>query len=332
MNKRDPRGVPALLGVAVFALGIVSAHAENAGNYPSRPIKMVVPFAAGGASDFAARMIQPGMSEKLGQQIIIENKGGGAGNIGMEYAARSAPDGYTIYLGNVGTIAINPWLFDTLTVKPLKDFIPITLVADTPDILIANPNFPPNNITEFVDYVKKQPGKIAFASPGSGSLNRLEMEVFRRDAGLDMVHVPYRGGAAPAVNDILGGHVQVMFVTLSSALSNVKGGMLKAFAVTTKERVPSTPDVPTLCELVWKNGISSSWQGLFIPAGTPQPIMDKLYAAALHAMSDPKVRDRMIEGGVFPVTSKSPDEFRNYIEAETARWGQVVKETGAKPD
>jgi tripartite-type tricarboxylate transporter receptor subunit TctC len=322
--------------LALFGAGISFAMTAIAGaqgtNYPTQPIRMVVPFAPGGASDFAARLIQPGMSAFLGQQIVIENRAGAAGNIGMEVAARAAPDGYTVYLGNVGTVAVNPSLFDTLAIKPLKDFIPITLVADTPGILIAGPNFPPNNLKEMIDYVKARQGKINFASPGSGSLNRLEMEVFRRDAGLDMTHVPYKGGAGPAVNDLLGGHVEVMFVTISSALSNVKAGKLKAYAVTTRERVPSAPELPTMLELGWTNSVSSSWQGLFVPAGTPRPIVDKLYAAALHAMQDQSVRDRMIQGGVFPVTSKSPEEFRGYIEAETAKWGQVVKETGARPD
>jgi tripartite-type tricarboxylate transporter receptor subunit TctC len=322
--------------LALFGAGAGLAMTATAGaqgtNYPTQPIHMIVPFAPGGASDFAARLIQPGMSAFLGQQIVIENRAGGAGNIGMEVAARAAPDGYTVYLGNVGTVAINPSLFDTLSVKPQRDFIPITLVADTPGILIAGPNFPPNTLKELIDYVKARQGKINFASPGSGSLNRLEMEVFRRDAGLDMMHVPFKGGAAPAVNDILGGHVEVMFVTISSALSNVKAGKLKAYAVTTKERVLSAPEVPTMLELGWKNSVSSSWQGLFVPTGTPRPIVDKLYAAALHAMKDQSVRDRMIEGGVFPITSQTPEEFRSYIEAETTKWGQVVKETGARPD
>ncbi|MDQ4060448.1 MAG: tripartite tricarboxylate transporter substrate-binding protein, partial [Pseudomonadota bacterium] len=202
----------------------------------------------------------------------------------------------------------------------------------TPGIMVANPKFPPNSVKELIDYAKARPGKVNFASPGSGSLNRLEMEVFRKDAGLDMTHVPYKGGAGPAVADVIGGHVELMFVTISSAINHVKDGRLKALAVTTKERVPSLPNVPTMLELGFPNNVSSSWQGVLVPAGTPRPIVDKLHAAVLHAMSDAKVRERMTEAGVFPVTSKSPEEFKAYLAEESAKWGRVVKETGAKPD
>ena len=322
----------AVLGGAVLMAGLGAANAQGAGTYPSQPIRMIVPFAPGGASDFAARLLQPGMSQHLGQQIVVENRAGAAGNVGMDVAARAAPDGHTIFLGNVGTISINPSLFKDLTVKPEKDFAPVTLVAETPGLMIAHPKFPPNSVKELVDYVKKNPGKVNFASPGSGSLNRLEFEVFRKNAGLDMTHIPYKGGAGPATADIIGGHVEVMFVTISSAINHVKGGRLKALAVSTKERVPSLPDVPTMSELGFPDNVSSSWQGVLVPAGTPRPVIDKIHAAVLHAMSDAKVRERMTEAGVFPVTSKSPEEFKSYLDAEAAKWSRVVKETGAQPD
>jgi tripartite-type tricarboxylate transporter receptor subunit TctC len=315
--------------LAATLAGIATAAAQG---YPTQPIRMIVPFAPGGASDFAARLIQPGLQSFLGQPVIIENRAGAAGNIGMELAARAAPDGYTLFLGNVGTVAINPSLYGGLPVRPLRDFVPVSLVADTPGILVANPRFPPDDVAALVEYVKARPGRIAFASPGSGSLNRLEMEVFRRDAGLEMNHVPYKGGAAPAVNDVLGGHVDLMFVTISSALANVKGGQLKAFAVTTRERVATAPAIPTMLELGWKNSVSSSWQGVLLPAGTPRPIVERIHAAVMQAMQDPTVRERMGEGGVFPLTSASPEEFGAFIAAETARWAQVIRETGAGPD
>ena len=225
------------------------------------------------------------MTQFLGQQVVVENRAGAAGNVGMDVAARGAPDGYTIFLGNVGTISINPSLFADLTVKPEKDFIPVSIVADTPGILIANPKFPPNNAKELVDYAKANQGKVNFASPGSGSLNRLEMEVFRLNAGLDMNHVPYKGGAGPAVADIMGGHVELMFTTISSAIQHVKGGRLKALGVTTKERVPALPDVPTMLEQGFPANVSSSWQGVLVPAGTPRPIVDKLHAALVQAVA-----------------------------------------------
>jgi tripartite-type tricarboxylate transporter receptor subunit TctC len=306
--------------------------AEDPANYPSHAIRMVVPFAPGGASDFVARVLQPRLSALIGHQVVVENRAGAAGNIGMDAAARAQPDGYTIFLGNVGTISINPTLFRDLRVKPEKDFDPVSLVADTPGILIANMKFPPNTVKEFVDYAKQNPGKVNFASPGSGSLNRLEMELFRKNIGLDMVHIPFKGGAGPAVTDLLGGHVEVMFTTISSAISHVKAGKLKAYAVTTRERVPSLPDVPTMIEAGYSNHVTSSWQGILVPAKTPKAIIDKLYSAVTKAVEDPDIRSRMLEGGVLAVSSKSPEEFAAYILTESKRWGDAVKETGAQPD
>ena len=316
----------------VLAAGLAAGGAHAQAAYPSQPIRVVVPFAPGGASDFVARLIQPGMSQALGQQIVIENRAGAAGNVGMDVAARAAPDGYTLFLGNVGTISINPSLFPDITVRPEKDFIPVSIVADTPGILIANPKFPPNNAKELVDYVKARQGKINFASPGSGSLNRLEMEIFRLNAGLDMNHVPYKGGAGPAVTDVMGGHVELMFSTISSAIQHVKGGRLKALGVTTRERVPALPEVPTLLEQGFPANVSSSWQGVLVPAGTPRPVIDKVHAALVQALSDAKVKERMAEAGVIATTSTSPEEFKTYLEADAKKWGEVIKQTGAKPE
>ena len=330
--KSATRGVTAMLGAMAVAMIAGTSGAAAQSNYPTQPVRMIVPFAPGGASDFAARLIQPGMSQFLGQQVVVENRAGAAGNVGMDLAARAAPDGYTIYLGNVGTVSINPTLYSDLTVKPDKDFIGVSLVTETPGILIANAKFPPNSVKELVDYVKARPGKVNFASPGSGSLNRMEMEVFRTDAGLDMTHVPYKGGAGPAVADVIGGHVELMFVTISSAIQHIKSGRLKALAITTKERNPSLPDVPTMGELGWKNNVSSSWQGILVPNGTPRPVIDKLHAAILRAMSDEKVKERILAAGVLPTTSASPEEFKVYLDAEAKKWGAVVKAVGAQPD
>jgi tripartite-type tricarboxylate transporter receptor subunit TctC len=306
--------------------------AEDPAKWPSQPIRMIVPFAPGGASDFAARLFQPHLSEALGQQIVVENRAGAAGNVGMDVAARAAPDGYTIFLGNVGTISINPHMFSDLTVKPDKDFIPVSIVADTPGIMIANPSFPPNNAKEFVEYVKARPGKVNFASPGSGSLNRLEMETFARNAGLQMTHIPYKGGAGPAVADVMGGHVEVMFSTINSAINHVRAGRLKALGVTTKGRVPSLPDVASLTEQGFPSNVSSSWQGILVPAGTPEPIVQKLHAAIVKAGANPEVRKRMEEAGSIPGTSATPEEFKAYIATDSAKWAEVIKITGAKPE
>jgi tripartite-type tricarboxylate transporter receptor subunit TctC len=318
-------------------IGLVSAvpsagAGEDPAKYPSQPIRMVVPFSPGGASDFVARLLQPGMSKALGQQIVVENRPGAAGNIGMDVAARGAPDGYTIFLGNVGTISINKSLYQDLTVDPQKDFVGVTLIAETPGLMVAHPKFPPNNVEELVAYAKANPGKVNYASPGSGSLNSLEMELFRKNAGLDMTHIPYKGGAGPATADTVGGHVHMTLVTISSAVQQVKAGRLKALAVTTRERAPTLPDVPTMREQGFPDNVSASWQGLLVPSATPRAIIDRLHKAVLAAIADEKVRERMIDAGVFPVTSQSPEEFKDYLATDAAKWSRVIKETGAKPD
>jgi tripartite-type tricarboxylate transporter receptor subunit TctC len=322
--------VPAMLLAIVGVTSQRSAIGES--KYPNQPIRMIVPFAPAGASDFVGRIIQNEMSQFLGQPVVIENRAGAAGNIGMMEAARAAPDGYTIFLGNVGTLAINPSLFSDLKIRPETDFVAVSLVAETPDVLIANDTLPADSVKDLVAYVKSRPGQINFASPGSGSLNRLEMEVFRREAKLDMQHVPYKGGAAPAVMDVLAGHVEVMFTTLPSAIEQIRSHNLKALAVTTKERVPTLPDVPTLSELGYADGVSSSWQALAVPKDTPRPIIELLYQAAVHTLADPDVQHRFAEGGVLPLVSKSSEECSEFIAKETVRWAQVVKDTGASAD
>src|ERR1700688_4117411 len=320
------------LGGAVFLLFGGAAAAEDAGRYPERPVMMIVPFAPGGASDFVARMIQPGVSQILGQQIVVDNRVGAAGIVGTEAAARATADGYTVFLGNVGTISINPAVYSSMRVKPDKELVPVSICADTPSILIARPDFPANTVSELVSYVKANQGKVTFASPGSSTLNRLEMEVFKKDAGLDMVHVPYKGGAAPAVMDVFGGHVDLMFTTISSAMELVKEKRVKALAVTTKERIVNLPDIPTMYELGWKNLVTSSWQGVLVPTGTPQPIVEKLRAAIAKVLADPEIQARMRSSGVIAVASKSPEEFKAYMDTETAKWTKVIDENGLHPD
>jgi tripartite-type tricarboxylate transporter receptor subunit TctC len=320
------------LGSALLLLLGAAAFAEDAGNYPNRPVMMIVPFAPGGASDFVARMIQPGVSQILGQQIVIDNRAGAAGIIGTDAAARAAPDGYTAFLGNIGTISINPGVNANMRVKPDKDLAPVTICADTPSILITRPDFPANTVSELVAYVKANQGKVTFASPGSSTLNRLEMEVFKKDAGLDMVHVPYKGGAGPAVTDVLAGHVDLMFTTLSSAMEFVKAKSVKALAVTTRERMADLPDMPTMYELGWKNLVTSSWQGVLVPTGTPRPIVEKLRAAIAKVLADPEIQARMRRGGAIAVSSKSPDDFKAFMDGETAKWTKVIEASGVRAD
>jgi tripartite-type tricarboxylate transporter receptor subunit TctC len=309
------------------------ALARAAMRYPDRPVRVIVPFGPGGASDFVARILQPRLGEVLGQPLVIENRAGAAGNIGMEAAARSAPDGYTLFLGNVGTLAINPTVFSrALKVKPATDFAPVTLVADTPDILVVGPSLPVRTVKEFVAEAKAKPGALSYASPGSGSLNRLEMELLRQAEGLDMIHVPYTAGAGQAATDILGGAVAGGFITLSSALGHVQGGRMKGLAVTTARRIPALPDVPTMEESGYPGFVSGSWQGLLAPAGTPPEIIERLHAVTAEALRHPDVVRRYATGGVEPVSSRTPDEFADFMAREARRWGEVAERSGAAAD
>jgi tripartite-type tricarboxylate transporter receptor subunit TctC len=330
--QRTGNAITTALGGALLLLLGALASAQDAGTYPNRPVIMIVPFAPGGASDFVARTIQTGVGQILGQQIVVDNRPGAAGIIGTEVAARAAPDGYTTFLGNIGTLSINPGVYSNMRIKPEQDLAPVSMCADTPSILITRQNFPAGSVGELIAYVKANQGKVTFATPGSSTLNRLEMEVFKKDAGLEMVHVPYKGGAGPAVQDILGGHVDIMFTTISSAMQFVKGGKVKALAVTTRERMAELPEVPTMYELGWKNLVTSSWQGVLVPSGTPRPIVEKLHAAIVKVLAEPEIQARMRNVGAIAVASKSPEDFKAYMDVETAKWTKAIQESGVRAD
>ena len=300
--------------------------------YPSKPVHMIIPFAPGGASDFVGRIVQPRMAELLGEQIVIENRAGAAGNIGMEAAARAAPDGYTIYLGNIGTVAINPAVFPNLAVNPMRDFAPVTQVVDVPSVLVVNPSFKVDSVQALVAYAKKNPGKLNYASPGSGSQNRLEMELLRRAEGLDMVHVPYKGGAGPAVTGLVAGETQVMFTTAPSAMGQIQGKRIRVLAVTSARRMAQLPRTPTMTESGYRDFVSSSWQGVFAPAGTPQAAIDKLFATLQQTLKTPAVAERLAGGGVDVALSASPKDFAAFVASESQRWGRVARESGATVD
>jgi len=300
--------------------------------YPTKPVRMIIPVAPGGASDFVGRIIQPRFSELLSQQVVAENRPGASGNIGMEAAAKAPPDGYTIYLGNVGTVALNPSVFPKLSVNPLRDFIAVTQVVDVPGVLVAHPTLQANTVKDVVAIAKAHPGKLNYASPGSGSQNRLEMEVLRKIEGLDMVHVPYKGGAGPAVAGLVGGETHIMFVTASSALGHVRNGRLKILAVTSPKPLEAFPGAPTMAESGYPELTSGSWQGIFVPAGTPKQIVDRLHQVARETMGTPEVIQRLANGGVEVITSASPAAFAQFVAKETQRWAQAVKDAGATAD
>jgi tripartite-type tricarboxylate transporter receptor subunit TctC len=318
--------------LSLMALTAGYSRAQTASAYPQKPVHMIIPFAPGGASDFAGRIISPRLAEALGQPIVLDNRAGASGNIGMEAAAKAPADGYTIFLGNIGTISINPAIFPNLTVHPAKDFIPVSLVAELPSILVAHPSLPANTVAEFVAMAKAKPGDLNFASPGSSSMNRLEMERFMKAAGLNMVHVPYKGGAGPAVTGLLGNETHVMFVTLSSAIAFVKADKLKALAVTSPKRVEALPQVPTMVESGYADSVSSSWQGVFVPAGTPRAVVATLHEALVKVLATPEIKERFATSGVTAIASKTPEDFAAYVAAESERWGKVARESGATID
>jgi tripartite-type tricarboxylate transporter receptor subunit TctC len=318
-----------LLAWAAFALAVAAPAAAD--TYPGKTIRMIVPFAPGGASDFVARIIVPRLSEELKQQVIIENKAGAAGNIGLEAAAAAAPDGYTVFLGNVGTLAVNPSIFGARQRVTAVDLTPVSLVATAPDVLVANVQLPVRNVQELVEHARKTPS-MGFATPGSGSLNRLEMEVFRSAAKLEMTQVPYKGGAGPALIDVVGGHVPIMFVPLPGAAQLIKAGKLKALAVASSNRLASLPEVPTMVESGYPQVVGGSWQAVMFPKGTPAPIVAQWHAALQKVLAREDVKHDLLQGGVEAETSASPQQLATFIAEEANKWGGVVKTAGATND
>lgn len=318
---------------AAFAAGAAAqGAAKSAAGYPAKPIRLIVPFAEGGAADYVARMIEHRWSQLAGQDIVIENRPGAYGNAGVEAVARSAADGYTLLLGNLDAIAINPSLYKSARrAVPLRDLVPVTQIADLPSALVAHPSFPPKSAKELVAYVKPRPARFSFASPGPGSLNRLEMERFMAASGIRMIHRPYKGGVGPAVGGLLAGEAAVMFVPLSTVAGEVRGAKLKLLAVAAGGRVAAFPNTPTLAEegMPMSNG---AWQGVFAPRGTPPPVVTKLHAMLLQVMASPRVKFHLNGAGIDVVTSKSPQQFAGFLRAETERWAQTVKDSGATPE
>ena len=294
-------------------------------DYPSRPVRLIVPFAPGGASDFAGRIIQPAMADLLKQQVVVYNRDGAAGNIGVEVAVRASPDGYSILLGNVGTMAINPNYYTKFPFRPLKDLIPITQVVDVPGCLVAHPTLPAKNVKELIAYMKGNPGKLNYGAPAPSSANNLEMVMFLNATGTNAVQIAYKGGAGPAMIGLLGNEVQMMFVTFSSAVNFAKQNRVRMLGVISPERNHALPEIPTMREQ-GLDMVVGSWQGLFAPKDTPQPVINKLYKVGVEMMKDPLVIKRMNEGGVTIVTSQSPADFVAFVKKETERFGKVIRD------
>jgi tripartite-type tricarboxylate transporter receptor subunit TctC len=316
----------------VFAglIGLALSTCSFAEPYPNRPIKILVPFPPGGGVDFTTRLIAPKLSEDLRQQIIVENKAGAAGVIALSEVARAAPDGYTLVVGNIGPLVLAPNMMRTRPYDPIKDFTPIGQIVSTYLVATVPSNHPANSLREFVAWAKQNEGKVSFASGGSGSISHLSGEALNQVAGISMTHVPYKG-TAPAVTDLIGGQIHILIDAVNVIAPQVKGGKLKALAVTSPLRVPELPTVPTMREAGFPALEVSGWQGLLGPAGMPRDIVRRLAVALKSALISPEVKDRFLQAGT-PVTERDADAFSVYIKSENESWSQVIKASGAKID
>jgi tripartite-type tricarboxylate transporter receptor subunit TctC len=317
--------------LAVFLIPLLAASGPLfAQAYPARPIKLVIPFPPGGPLDLAGRAIGQKLQEAWGQPVVVENRPGAGGNIGADAVAKSAPDGYTLVMGALSTHAVNPHLFAKMPYDALKDFAPITLVAVTPNVLVVNPALPANNVQELIALARASPGKLSFASGSNGSAGHLAGELFKTLAGIDIVHVPYKGGA-PAMQDLLGGQVQFMFDNLANSMAQMKAGKLKAFAVTTAKRSALAPELPTMAEAGVTGFDISTWYGIMAPAKTPPDIVRKLNAEIVKILGSEDMREKLKVQGAEPAPT-SPEEFAAFIRTEWTKYAKIVKDSSAKVD
>jgi tripartite-type tricarboxylate transporter receptor subunit TctC len=317
-----------ILGLTIGSV-IASVLPSAAETFPNRAITLVVPFAAGGSTDLVARLVAASMSTTLGQQVIVENVGGAGGNLGADRVARADPDGYTILMGTVATHALNPLMLKAKPYDPVADFAPISLLVLVPNVLVVNPQLPANNVKDLIQLLKENPGKYSYASSGNGTPLHLSGELFKSMAGVSMEHIPYKG-AGPALNDLLGNQVSIMFDNLPSSSSHIKSGTLRALGVTTKDRAPSFPDIPTVDETV-PGYETYTWNALFAPAGTPTEIVARLNEAAKTALADPGVISRMKDFSA-KIVGSTPDELASHVKAEIQKWEPIVKSTGVTLD
>jgi len=308
---------------------VVFAGAALAQGYPNRPIKLIVPLAAAGTGDTLARAVGEAMARELGQPVVIENKPGAGGLVGTEMVATSAPDGYTLLAVSPSHV-INPALHAKKTYDPLRDFETITVMANTHQVIVAHPSTPASSIKELVDYAKKNPGKLTYGSAGTGSATHLNMELFKSMAGVDILHVPYKG-STQARQDVLSGQVNLAMDGLLPVQPLIKDGRLRALAITSSRRAQSNPDLPTIAEAGVSGYVSDTWYGILAPAKTPKDVVAKLHAAAVKALKSPEVADRLTKLGAEPV-GNTPEDFAKMLASEQKVWTKVVKDTGAKVD
>ena len=315
---------------AALALLVASGSAA-AQAWPTKPIRLVAPYAAGGPIDISARLLAPKLQEALGQPVLVENRPGAGGNIGADLVAKSAPDGYTLVIGAIATHAINPWLFASLPYDPIRDFRHVALIVQVPNVLVVNNELPAKSVGELVALAKRRPGQLDFASGSTGSTGHLAGEMFKLMTGTYLVHIPYKG-AAPAVTDLMAGRVHLMFDNLASALPNVKAGKVRALAVTTKTRSSFLPELPTLDESGLKGFDMTTWWGVMAPAKTPDAVVQRLNAEIFKALEMTDVKERLRTMGSETPAVRTPEAFSAFVAAELKTYGELVKRSGARPD
>ncbi|TMG95659.1 MAG: tripartite tricarboxylate transporter substrate binding protein [Betaproteobacteria bacterium] len=330
----DPLRAVRYLVLAVVALLLpLPAAAQSPDPYPSRPVKLLIPYAPGGATDIIARHISPKLQEALGQPFVVDNRPGASGNIALEAAAKAAPDGYTLEVGNVSTNAINESTFaDVMQIRPSRDLVGISKLVEIPHVVVAATSFPPNSVAEMIEWAKRNPGKLNYASAGLGTYPQLDMLRLLKAAGIEATHIPYKGGAGQMLPALLSGEVQVSFINLASTIEQIRAGRLKAIATTMPTRLAELPNVPTMAEQGFPGIGTNAWQGLFAPAATPKPILDKLHAAVVAVLSRPEMKEMLAQQLMTVAVSKSPQEFTDQVRAETQAWSEVVRDNKVKID
>ena len=324
-----------MLRAALLAAGVIMLFADNAlaqqtANYPNRPVRLIIPYAPGGATDITARQLQPKLSELWGQPIIVDNRPGASGNIALELAAKSAADGYTLFVGNVSTNAINETTFSSLKIKPSRDLTGVTNLIQLPHLWVVNPSIPASTLKELVAYVKKSGAKLNYGSAGVGAYPHLDAVKFLKIAGIEMTHVPYKGGAGQMIPAIMGNEVQFMFINMASSLPNIRSGRIKPLAITTAERRPELPNVPTTAESGFPGVGTNAWNGLFAPAGIPKPLLARIHADVVKVMESPEMKTTLHKVFMSVVVNKSPQEFQQFVLEEVKSWGKIVIENNIK--
>ena len=317
-----------LLKTLLVFSGLIASLAWGQADYPSKPIRMIVPFPPGGVTDIVARTVSVKLSAELGQPVVVENRAGASGAIGAELGARAAPDGYTLIMGNISTLGINPITFAKLGYDPITSFDPISLVAVQPLLITVHPGVPAKNLAELVQLAKSQPGQLNYGTAGSSI--HLAVEQFNSLAGIRMNHIAYKG-SAPAITDLVGGQIQVLFDPFSSIYPLVVAGKIRALAVTTEKRATAAPQLPTVAEQGYAGFDVSSWQGIVVPAGTPKPIIQRLHRGLVTVMASPEVKEKFAQYSAF-ATASTPEQFAAYIKEELGRWQKVAQQAGVKPE